>query len=169
MPLPTTWHPVSEVGTARGQGSRVAPRSDPKVGGLFRCGPLEQRKVCSLPVREVQRADVRGFPEVAAAASLTRQTHGDRARQRQIPPCRASGPSTQETPESTDLALFAALQSAVGAYRTSLEARSSHGYAQPFLRNAGRNTLRNRHLLRSLAKTKLRIAKIMRHYLRRYV
>lgn len=126
MPLPAARHPVSDVGAARGQGPRVAPRPHPKVGGLFRRGQLEQRQVRSLHVREVRRADLRGFPEETAAASLKRQTHGGRAGQRQVPPCRASGAPPQEIPEGADLALLAAIQSAVGADRASLEARSSH-------------------------------------------
>ena len=169
MPLPTAWHPVPNVGAARSQGSRFAPCSYPKIGGLLRRRQPRHGQIRPLPMREVRCAHVRELPKKAAAAPHTRQTHGDRTRQRQVPPRRALGALAQEVPGNTDLALLAAIQSAVGSHRTSLEVGPSHGNTQPVLCNSGRSPQRGRNLLRPLAETQHCVAQIMRHYLSRYV
>lgn len=163
MPLPATWHSVSDVGTTGGKRSGIAPRPHAKVGGLFRRGQFEQRQARSFHVRTIRCADIRGIPETIAAASLTRQTYDHRAGQCQIPPCPATGALTGEISQGTHAPVPPTVQSAVGAYRAGLETCSPGGNAQPILPHVGRFACRRRRSLRSLAETQRCVATVMRH------
>lgn len=88
-------------------------------------------------VRQVRRAHVRSFPEEVAAALFAGQAHGDRAGQREIPPCRVAGAFATAIPQSSEFAVPAAIQSATGPDRAGLEAGTALGDAQPLLRNPG--------------------------------
>ena len=158
MPLPTARHAVPYVGAARDQGSRAVPCSHPQVSGLlWRCQP-RQRQVRPFHVREIRCSDVRGIPEETVAASHARKTHGDRARQRPIPPCHLVGTVTQEIPSGHDLVIPTAIQPTVGSHRAGLEIDSPHGNAQPLLCHPDRSPCRRRHLLRPLAKSQSCVA-----------
>ena len=169
MPLPTAWHAMPDVGAARDQGSGTDACSRPQIGGLLWRGQFEYRQIHTRHVREIRRGHVRRFPEETPAASLTRQTHGRRAGQRQVPPCRPAGAFTLAVPQGTQPAFPAAIQPAVGAHRACLEAGPPHGNAQPVLRHDERTARCGRAMLRPLATTQFGVAQIMRHYLRRYV
>lgn len=169
MPLPATRLTVPDVGAAGDQGSGIAPRTHTQIGRLFRCRQPVQWQVRSRPVRYLQCTDLRNLSEEVAAAPFARQTHGCCAGQRQIPPCHPADAFTQKIPESADLALSAAIQPAIGTGRTRLEAGPTYGNTQSFLSHIERSPRRRRNLLRPLAKTKLNLTSIMRHYLRRCV
>lgn len=169
MPLPAAWHKVPDVGTTRDQGSGVDACADPQVSGLLWRGQSEHRQVYSLHLREVRRRHIRGLSEEALAASFPSQAHGDCAGQRQIPPCRASQTPALEISRRSFLAVSAAIQSAAGTYRTSLEISPPLGNTQSVLRHTGRSPSRSLNMLRPLENSKLDTSKIMRHYLRRYV
>ena len=169
MPLPAAWHQVPDVGTARDQGSGTDACSDPQICGLLWRRQPEHREVRARHVREVRRGHIRGVFEEASAASLPWQAHGGCIGQRQIPPCRASQAFALEISGRPEAIVSATVQSAVGTYRASLEVGSSYGDAQSVLRYAGRSPRRSLDMFRPLAVSKFDAAKIMRHYLRRYV
>lgn len=54
LQLPTTWHPVPHVGTARDQGSGFASCTHSQVGRLFCRRQFAHRQVHPLSVRHVQ-------------------------------------------------------------------------------------------------------------------
>lgn len=167
MPLPTTGHSVSHVGATRDQGSGADPCAHPQVGRLLRGYQFAHRHVHPLAVRHVQRGHVRNLSEDAATASLAWHAHG--AGQCPVPPrgpaqARASKISRRARP-----AVSAAVQSAAGLHRASLEARPPHGDTQPVLRHPGRRVDRHLHMLRPLANAQLGATESMRHNLRRYV
>ena len=155
MPLPTTWHALSDVGAARDQGSCAEPCSHPQVGRLLRCRQLEHRQVRPLHVRQVQRGHVRDLSEETSAASLARQAHGNCTGQCQVPPRGTSQTLASAISHRAHLAVSAAVQSAAGTHRASLETGPPHGYAQPVLRHPGRIAHRRLKVLRPLEKTKL--------------
>ena len=169
MPLPATWYPVPDVGTARDQRSGADACAYPQISGLLWCRQFGHRQVRTRDVREVRRGHIRDLSEEAAAASIPRQAHGRGTRQRQIPPCRASQAIALQVSRRPDATVSATVQPAVGTYRASLEVGSPHGNAQSVLRHAGRSALSGLNLLRPLETSKFDASKIMRHYLRRYV
>src|SRR3990172_10562321 len=169
MPFPATRYPVPDVGASGDQGPGIAPCSHAQVGGLFRFRQSEYWQVRPFPMRQVRRPHVRSVPEEVAAASVTWQAHGDRAGQREIPPCPIARAPAEAIPQGSDLAVTAAIQSATGPHRAGLEAGAAFGDAQPLLRHPGRIAHRGRLLFRPMAETKRSAAEIMRHYLRRYV
>ena len=169
MPLPTTWHPVSYVGAARNQGSGSAPCPHPQVGGLFRGRQLAHRQVHPLSVRHVQRDHVRDLSEDAAAASLAWYAHGAGTGQCLIPPCGPAQTLASNISRRAHPAVSAAVLSATGSHRASLEVGPPPGEAQPVLRQLGRRADRRLHMLRSLENTQFGATAIMRHNLRRYV
>ena len=169
MPLPTAWHPVPDVGATRDQGSGATPCVHPQVGRLFRGRQFAHRQVHSLPVRHVQRGHVRDLSEDATATSLPRHAHGAGVRQCPVPPRRPPQVLAAKISRRAHPAVSAAVQSAAGSHRASLEAGSPPGNAQSVLCDLGRRADRRLHLLRSLESPQFGIAEIMRHNLRRHV
>ena len=169
MPLPTTWYPVSHVGAARDQGSGPAPCAHPQVGGLRWRGQPEQRQVRSHHVRDVRCGDVRDLSEDAAAIALPQHTHGAGAGQCPVPPRGPAQTVASKISRRTHPAISAAVQSATGPHRASLEAGPPPGDAQPVLRHLGRRADRRLHVLRLLENTQFEAKETMRHNLRRYV
>ena len=169
MPLPATWHPVPDVGAARDQGSGTDACANSQISGLLWCRQPEHREVRACHVREVRRGYIRDVFEEAAATSVPRQAHGGCIGQCQIPPCRTSQTIAPEVSRCPDTSVSATVQSAVGAYRARLEVGPSYGNAQSVLRHTGRSALRGLDMFRPLEIPKFDAAKIMRHYLRRYV
>ena len=169
MPLPTTWHPLPDVGAARDQGSGHTPCAHPQVGRLLWCRQLAHRQVRPLHVRQVQCGHVRDLSEDASAASLPRQAHGDCAGQCQVPSRGPAPALASKTSRRAHRAVSAAVQSAAGPHRARLEVGPPHGDAQPVLRHLGRRADRRLNVLRPLEKPQLGPASIMRHNLRRYV
>jgi hypothetical protein len=121
MPLPTTWHPLSDVGAVRGQGSCTDPCSHPQVGSLLRRRQLEHKQVRPPHVRQVRRGHVRDLSEDASAASLPRQAHDDCAGQFQVPLRGTAQALASEISHRAHLAVSAAIQSAADPHRASLE------------------------------------------------
>lgn len=158
MPLPTAWHPVPDVGAARGQGSGAHACAYPQIGGLLWCGQSEYRQIHTRHVREVRCSDVRELSQATPAASLARQTHGDRAGQRQVPPRCTSQALASEISRRAQSAISATVQSAARSYRASLETGPAHGNAQPILRYLGRIARRGRAMLRPLATIQFGVA-----------
>jgi hypothetical protein len=169
MPLPTTWHPVPQMGAARGQGSGPAPCAHPQVGRVLRGRQRAHRHVHPLSVRHVQRGHVRDRSEDAAAAARPRHAHGAGGGQCPVPPRGFAQTVASNISRRAHPAVSAAVQSAAGPRRASLEAGPPHGDAQPVLRHLGRRADRRLHMLRPLEKAQLGTAEIMRHKLRRYV
>ena len=166
MPLPTTWHPLPDMGAARDQGSGTDPCAHPPVGRLLWCRQFEPRHVRPLPVRHVRRGHVRDRSEDASAASLPRQMHGDCAGQCHGPPCCPAQARASAISHRAHLAVSAAVQPAAGPHRARLEVGPPHGDAQPCLRHPGRMAHRRLNVRRPLEKTQLGAAQRMRHNLR---
>ena len=155
MPLPTTRHPMPDVGATGDQGPGTDARPHPQICRLLWRGQSEYRQIHTHHVREVRRGYVRNLFEEASAASLARQAHGCRARQRQVPPRNTSQALAAEIPRRTHLAVSATVQSAVGTHRAGLEVGPPHGNAQPLLRHIARIAHHGRQMLRPPATTKL--------------
>ncbi len=169
MPLPTAWHPVSHVGATRDQGSDPVPCAHPQVGRVLRSRQFAHRQVHPLSVRHVQCGHVRDLSEDATAASLPRHAHGAGTGQCPVPPRGPAQTVTSTISRRAHPAVSAAVQSAAGPRRASLEASPPPGDAQPVLRHLGRRADRCRYMLRPLEKTQFSATEIMRHKLRRYV
>lgn len=169
MPLPTARHPMPDVGAAGDQGSGADARTHPQISRLLRRRQSEYRQIHTGHVREVRRGDIRDLFEEASAASLARQAHGHRARQRQVPPRQTSQALAAQIPRRAHFAVSATVQPAVGTHREGLEVGPPHGYAQPLLRHVERTAHGGRKMFRPLATIQSGSASIMRHYLRRYV
>jgi hypothetical protein len=158
MPLPAAWHPVPDVGAARGQGSGADACAHPQIGGVLWCSQSEYRQIHTRHVREVRRPHFREFSEEAPAASLARQAHGGRPGQRQMPPRNTAKALACEVSGRAQPAISATVQSAAGSYRASLEAGPAHGNAQPILRHLGRTARSSPAVLRPLATIQLSAA-----------
>ena len=122
-----------------------------------------------MTVEYAQCRNVPGFSQEIIAAPLSRQTHGDRAGQRQVSPRHIAGAISAQIPQRPEIAVLAAVQSATCTYRTGLETRPTNRHAQPVLCNTCRSARCDRNLFQSLAKSQSSAAQIMRHYLRHYV
>jgi transposase len=169
MPLPTTWHPVSPVGTARDQGSDPAPCAHPQVGRLCWCRQFAHRHIHPLSVRHVQCGHIRDRSEDAAAAARPRHAHGAGGGHCPVPPRGVAQTVASNISRRAHPAVSAAVQSAAGPRRARLEAGPPRGDAQPVLRHLGRSAHCRLNVLRPLEKAQLGAAEIMRHKLRRYV
>lgn len=169
MPLPTARHTLPNVDSTGGQRPGIDPRTHAQVDCLLWGGEFGNGKACIQFVRNVRCQNIRDVSEVVAAPTCTRKTHGHRLGQRPVPPCQVTRTAAAQTSQSADAPVPAAIQSAVGANRTSLETHPTLGYPQPVLRDAWRGTRSRAAMLRSVAKTEPRSEEVMRHYLRRYV
>ena len=119
MPLPTTGHPLSDVGAARGQGSGPAPCVHPQVGRLLRGRQLAYRHVRPRLGCHVHRSHVRDLSEDAAATSLPRHAHGAGAGQCPVPPRGPAQAGASEISHRAHPAVSAAVQSAAGPIERS--------------------------------------------------
>jgi hypothetical protein len=169
MPLPTTWHPMPDVGATRDQGSDPVPCAHPQVDRVLRGRQFAHRQIHPLFVRHVQCGHVRGLSEDATAASVRQHAYGAGAGQCPVPPCDPAQTVAAKVSRRAHPAVSAAVQSAAGPHRAGLEAGPPHGDAQPVLRHPGRRADRRLHLLRPLEKSEFGATEIMRHKLRRYV
>ena len=158
MPLPTAWHPVPNVGAARGQGSGCAACTHPQISGVLWRGQSEYRQIHTRNVRQVRRGYFREFSKATPTASFARQANGNSPRQRQIPPCRTSQTLDSEISGRAQSAVPAAVQSATRSYRASLEVGQTFGHAQQILCNLGRTAHGSRAMLRPLAKIQFNAA-----------
>lgn len=153
MPLPTARFTSPHVDTARNQGSSFAACTDPQVRGVLWRGEFKHWQICSRYVRRVQCRNVPRFSQEIIAAPLSRQTHDDRAGQRQVSPRHIAGAISAQIPQCPEIAVPAAVQSTTCTYRTGLETRPTNRHAQPVLCNTRRSARCNRKLFQSLAKT----------------
>lgn len=169
MPFPAARYAVPHVGSAGGQGSGGFPCANTQVGGLLRRGQPEQRKVRSLFVRHIQRANLRRIPETTPAPSLARQKDGARLGQRPLSPRQTARSFIAAASKAPDAAVLAALLSTTRSDRTSVETGTPVGDAQSLFRHSQRSPARSGILLRPLAKTEPGPTTAMRHHLRRYV
>jgi len=169
MPLPTTWHTLSDVDCAGGQRPGADPCANAQVDCLLWGGEPGDGEIRIQLMRHVRCQDIRGFLDVATAPAYQGKTHGHCLGQRPIPPCQATRAVAAQISQGADTPVPAAIQSAVGANRTSLETHPTLGHPQPVLRDAYRGTRRRAAMLRSVDKTEHDIEAVMRHYLRRYV
>ena len=169
MPLPTARFASTHVDTARNQRSSLAACADPQIHSMLWRGEFKHRQICAHYVQRVQCRNVPGISQKIIAPSLSRQTHGGRAGQRQISPRRVAGAFPAQVPQGVEIVVPAAVQSAARTDRTSLEARPTNRHSQSLLCNTRRSSRCGRKLFQSLAKTQRGAAQIMRHYLRRYV
>ena len=151
MPLPTAWHPVPDVGAARGQGSGSAACTHSQIYSMLWRGQSEYRKIHTRNVRQVRRNHFRECPKATPTASLAWQANGDSPGQRQVPPRRTSQTLASEISGRAQSAVPAALQSATRSYRASLEVGPPFGHTQQILCHFGRTTHRSRTVLRPLA------------------
>ena len=169
MPLPTTRHTLPNVDCAGDQRPGADPCSHTPVDCLLWRREFGDREIRVRLVRYVRCQNIRSVFDVVAASTHPRQAHGDRVRQRPIPPCQATRTAAAQIPQSADAPIPAAIQSAVGADRTSLETHPAIGHPQPALRNTWRSARRRADMFQSVAETQLCTEETMRHYLRRYV
>lgn len=153
MPLPAARFTSPHVDTARNQGSSFTACTDSQIRGVLWRGEFKHWQICSRYVRRVQCRNVPGFSQEIIAAPLSRQTHGNRAGQRQISPRHIAGAISAQIPQRPEIAVLAAVQSATCTCRTGLEARQTNCNAQPVLCNACRSARCGRNLLQSLAKS----------------
>ena len=169
MSLPATRFALSHVGTAGNQGPCLAARLDSKVYCLFRCRQFDHRSVHTHDVHDLQRRHLPELSQAVAAPKEARAAHDPDTRQRPLPsritPGRVSAPPCSRSKATVS----AALQSATGPDRASLEADPAPGDSQPLLCDAYRSAQSRQRLLRPLAPTKQSTAPPMRHYLRRCV
>ena len=151
MPLPTAWHPVPDVGAARGQGSGSVACTHPQIGGVLWRGQSEFRQIHTRNVRQVRCGYFREFSKATPTASLAWQANGDSPGQCQVPPRRTSQTLASEISGRAQSAVPAALQSATRSNRASLEVGSPFGHAQQILCHLGRTAHDGRAMLRPLA------------------
>lgn len=169
MPLPAARYALPHVGSPRGQRSGADPRAHAQVDGLFWCCEFGERKICMQPVRDVRCQNVRDISQVSVTPTHAWQAHGDRPGQRPIPPRQAARALVAAVTQGADPLVFAAVQPAVGANRTRLEAHTMPGYPQPILRHPGQRAHSHEKVLLGVAKIKHSLETFMRHYLSRYV
>jgi|SRR5271156_706951 len=169
MSLPATWFALPNVGTAGDQGPNSAPCADPQVRGLLRRRQFEKRPIHTHDVPDLQRRDIREFPQALAAPAHPGAAHAPRARQRPLSSRQTPGSLPASSCPRSAAAVLAALQPAIGPDRASLEADPAPRDAQPLLRNAPRSAQGGQRVLRPVAPTERRIETIMLHYLSRCV
>ncbi len=167
MSLPATWLALPYVGAAGNQGPYLAACTDPQIRILLWRRQLEHRSVRAHDVSSLQRRDLPAFSQAAAVPTNAGTLNDRRPRQCPLPPCvtpRSLPASPYPAPAA---AVPAALQPATGPDRAGLETHPASRDAQPLLRNTSRSARSGQRLLRSVASTEHRVAKIMLHYLRR--
>ncbi len=103
--------------------------SDAQCPGQLWRGQPENRQVRVLPMCKVRRNHVPGFPEQAAPASRAAQAHGCGAGQREIPSRCVVADHGAAVPQSSDLAVPAAIQPRSGPRRGNVEAGATPMYA----------------------------------------
>ena len=134
MPLSTARIASTHVDTARNQGSSLAACADPQIRGVLWRGEFKHWQVCACHVQRIQCRNVPGLSQKIIAPSLSRQTHGGRAGQRQISPRRFAGTFPAQIPQGVEIVVPAAVQSAARTDRTCLETRPTNRHAQQVLR-----------------------------------
>ena len=169
MPFPATRYPLPHVGTPGRQGPRRDPCLNPQVYRLLRRGQSSPWQIHSLNIPHIRCSYLRGIPENIVAASRAQQTDGRDTRQCPLPPRQTAQAAAAKASSAPRIAVSTAVQSATGSHRAGLEVGASIGHAQPVLCPPGGCEKRHRLMLRPVAKTQFSAAKIMRHYLRRYV
>lgn len=169
MPLPATRYSTTDVDTTRDKRSGIEACSYAQIGSLLRSSKCEDRQVSSVHLRQVQCRNLQDFPAKVAAVSPTRQAYGDSFRQCPIPPCGAACTISEEISPCNKAGVLAAIQSATGPGRTSMEACPASCDTQPVFCNAIRTCRSCRIMFRPLEKAQSHIAEIMRHKLSRYV
>src|SRR5580658_2882217 len=169
MSLPAAWLALPNVGAAGDQGPDPAPCADPQVRGLLRCRQFGQRPVRTHDVPDLQRRDIRNFPQAVAAPANPGTAHAPRTRQCSLPSRETPGALPTLSCTRPAAAVLAALQSTTRPHRASLEADSAPRDTQPLLRYAARGAQGGQRVLRSLAPTERDLTTTMLHYLSRRV
>src|ERR1700677_102243 len=169
MSLPATWLALRNVGTAGDQGPDSAPCADPQVRGLLRRRQFEQWPIRTHDVPDLQRRDIREFPQAPAAPADPGTAHAPRARQRPLSSRHTPGSVSASSCPRSAAAVLAALQPATGPHRARLEADSAARDAQPVLCNAPRGAQGGQRVLQPVAPTERRVTTIMLQYLSRCV
>ena len=154
MSLPTTRFALPHVGTARNQGPHLAARADPQVRRLLWRGQPAQWSVRSHDVRDFQRRHVPELSAASAAPAHTGTAHDAGTGQRSLSSRDPLGAIFAPPRSRSAAGVSAAIQSATGPDRTSLEADPAPRNAQPVLRNASRSAQSRQRVLRPLAPTK---------------
>lgn len=163
MPFPATRHADAYVGASRDQGPRAAPRADAQVGGLFRSGERVNGPVRSLPLSEIRCPHLPGVPQEVVAPPFENQAHGDRARQRPVPPRRLVGPPATQVPTSPHAAVPAPILTAPRPDRAGVEARTALGHPQPVFRHPGCTARHRRRVLQPMEQAQSSTATAMLH------
>lgn len=169
MPLPAARVTHPHVGAAGGQGSRVTARSDAQVRRLLWCGEPAYGEIHPANMCVVQCGHLRDIPQDRTAASLARHAHAAHRGQRAVSPCPSTRTTLTQIPARPGAPVSPAIQPPAGSNRAGVEVGPAFGDTQSLLRHARRIAHRHSGLLRSVANPQFRAAKIMRHYLRRYV
>lgn len=169
MPLPTARHALPHVGAAGAERPGVATCAHPQIGGLLRRGQPQKRSVGDAARIGVQRRDLRGVSEAIASPSCQRQTAGAHCGQRAVPPFAYARAITAKISPHTHVTLSSTIQPKFEPHRAGVEACAPLGYPQSIFRRTRRTHRCGLRTVRPMATAQCRVAKIMLHYLRRYV